>query len=521
MKQPGHNQPRRAAAPFPLSGIVTVALLVGLAMMVAGCQSPPKDREQPVVVVNPPDTSAAQNEPGENVPDSFVHNNTAGSAKGVSPRTHVDSLDNPSTWFKTIDADFNLARKLVEEELQVDLQHITLALVDDAPINSEVAFETLRLIKNQFGASTFAEQFLNQVMDPLSGTYAALYSSRLASVMISRTMLENYERSVASSVDDPSDRAALLTLLIHELVHAADDLRYRIHDNRALSFRASFAQSATFEGHAQWVTRRICEKAGCIQGLKALDDFMFNTDITNRQLTQPVEAISRNVLEYSYVEGERFIAGLAERANGDQLIDDLLRSPPADPIQILSPQTYPDVPRELRNKQLINAGRNVDHPWAESPWISVETSPLKGVDLRADPVRRQAAVDGFTRLIEAMIAMQFYDQRALNALPIEATILKAESPHTADLFASMMHSNTQQAGAHVSDEPLSINPISAEIARSPIQMHIYRTTIDSDISYRTAIAVSGRHVVQVSGDTVEQALLDDYAIRVLLKLAET
>ena len=507
-------------------------LLTGLSAIVAGCQSPPKEPAQAVTVVNRPDVlrgqardPAAQND----INGTLSGSDAVGVAQDVSAQdvsaqdisAQLNSSTDSSGWFASINTDFNAARKLVEKELEVDLQHIALALVDDTPINTEVAFETRRLIKNQFGSSVFAEQFLDQVMGPLSGTYAALYSSRLSSVMISQPMLESYEQSVASSSANTSGKAALLALLVHELVHAADDLSYQIHDNRALSFRASFAQSATFEGHAQWVTRRICEKAGCIEGLQALDDFMFSTNTTNPQLTQPVEAVSRNVLEYSYVEGERFIAGLAERVNGKQLIDDLLRSPPADPIQILSPETYPDAAREHRNQQLINAGRKVDHPWADSPWISVETSPLKGVDLRSDPVRRQAAVDGFTRLIEAMISMQFYDQRALNALPIETTILMAESPHTANLFASMLHSNTQQADARTSDEPLSINPSAAQLDRSPMPMHIYRTTIDSDTSYQTTIAVSGRHVVQVSGNTLDQAVLDDYAIRVLLNLEET
>lgn len=517
MKQPGHSQPPRATPPFP-PGKVAVTLLIGLTLLAASCQAPPRNQEPPAVVAYPPGTPLIQNEPGDNL----SHNSTREKAANTYQATSASLPPGHTlTWHESIEADFNLARKLVEAELQVDLQDITLALVDDAPINTEVAFETRRLIKNQFGASVFADQFLDQVMDPLSGTYAALYSSRLRAVMISRSMLESYERSVVPSRAEPADRAALRALLIHELVHAADDKRFRIHDNRALSFRASFAQSATFEGHAQWVTRRVCQKAGCSQGLQDLDNFMFNTDETTRQLTQPVEAISRNVLEYSYVEGERFIAGLAERENGTQLIDNLLRSPPSDPIQILSPETYPDAAREQRNQRLINAGRNVDHPWTGSPWISVETSPLKGVDLRADPVRRQAAVDGFTRLIEAMISMQFYNQQVLSALPIETTILRAESPHTAKLFASMLHSNTQQIDAHVTDEPLSINPDAAQSNRPPMQMHIYRTTINADTSYQTAIAVSGRYVVQVSGNMLDPALLDDYAIRVLLDLEDT
>ena len=422
-----------------------------------------------------------------------------------------------SKWVATIDDDFALARHLVEQELQIDLGSIQLRLVDNRPINEEVAIETMRLIKEQFGKSSFSDQFLQQIMHPLAGTYAALYSARLKSVMISRSMLESYANSIATDATDSTMRAALLTLLIHELVHAADDQRYRIHDNRALNFRASFAQSATFEGHAQWVTRNICKKAGCSIGLNTLDNFMFSTDEKRKHLAQPVEAISRSVLEYSYVEGERFIDGLAQRQNGAQLIDDLLSSPPLDPIQILAPDTYPDAARENRNQRLIQASRNAEHILTKLPWKGVETSPLKGVDLRADPTRRQAAVDGFTLLIKAMISMQFYDQQAPGKMPIESTVLQADSIDTARLFANMLHANTQQSGARVSEESLNVE-FTDESSAQTLPVRIYRTALDGDVSYRTAIAVSGNHVVQVSASEQEQQLLDDYAIRVLIDL---
>ncbi|MFK8079764.1 MAG: hypothetical protein AB8B97_05730 [Granulosicoccus sp.] len=422
-------------------------------------------------------------------------------------------------WITTIKADFALARYLVEKQLNIDLSSIELRLVDDSPIDAEVAYETQRLVNKQFGESDFSEQFLDQVMKPLSGTYAALYSSRLGAVMISRSMLTSYEKSLPAEHQGAVKRSALLALLVHELVHAADDLRFLIHENRELNFRASFAQSATFEGHAQWVTRQICEQADCIEGLEALDNFMFSTHLEDSQFAQPVEAVSRSVLEYSYIEGERFVAGLATRKNGRQLIENLLRSPPLDPVQILAPETYPDLDRESRNQNLIDATRNVSHPLTLAPWIGVETSPLKGIDLRADPARRKAAVDGFTRLIQGMIAMQFYDQSAPQAMPIETTVLKAESDHTARLFATMLHANTQQSGARVSDEQLDFSDQTSP-TNTGLKIHLYRTAIDTDTSFRTAVAVAGQHVVQVSGNTAGQLFLDDFAIRVLLELNE-
>lgn len=418
-------------------------------------------------------------------------------------------------WIDSIHPLYLKARSLVEHRLDADLRNVQLLLVDDAPINAEVNRETRRLVNEQFGTSSFADHFLNRVMDTQSGTYAALFTSRLQAVMVSRGMLASYERSLP---EDPQIRhAALLTLLIHELVHAADDQRYRIHENRALNFRASFAQSATFEGHAQFVTRQICTYNNCLQGLEALDNFMFSRIEQSNEMTQPVEAISRNVLEYSYVEGERFITKLAERSDGDHLIDALLRRPPYDPIQILSPDTYPDLLRERRNSRLIHASLDVDHPWVRGQWIGVETSPLKGVNLRADPSRRQAAVDGFTRLIEGMVSMQLYDRSKPDAHPMEVTLLQAESANTARLFARTLHENSQVDNAYTEEEPLRINTGAGKVL-SQMSMHIFRATVDNDRPLRTIIGVSGNYVVQIAGMSERSELLDDYAIRVLLNL---
>jgi len=420
-----------------------------------------------------------------------------------------------TSWLDTIDALFIDARKLVEEELDVDLQHIQLLLSDDQPINSEVTRETMRLINAQFGKSQFSEYFLSKVMDAQVGTYAALFTSRLNAVMVSRKMLKNYEASLSQ---DPEQRkAALLTLLIHELVHAADDLRYHIHENRALNFRASFAQSATFEGHAQWVTRNICSANNCLSGLKALDNFMFNRNATPALHSQPIEAISHNVLEYSYVEGERFIASLAKRENSDQLIDSLLSSPPQDPIQILAPETFPDVAREKRNQRLIQASLDIDHPWVQGDWIGVETSPLKGVNLRADASARTAAIDGFTRLINSMVSLQLYNQSVPEEAPIEITVLQTQTDHTASLFARTLHENTAEPDSSMHDESVIVN-VSGNATNNEMKAHLYRTTLPGIKSYKTTIAVSGDYLVQISGRSISSITLDDYAVRVLLNL---
>ncbi len=489
-----------------LPAIGVVALLA-----VSGCQSFGSNNPEQF------DTKVTVNSRTYNTELTEAHN----SGEPLHTSDLANSLTSPNSydglWLSTIHTDFKVAKALVEQELDVDLSNVMLHVVNNAPINAEVVRETERLVSSQFGTGAFAEDFLQQVMHPLDGTYAALYSSHLSSILISGTMLNNYEQGLDASLPASAKHAALMVLLIHELVHAADDKRYRIHDNRALNFRASFAQSATFEGHAQWVTRQICEKSDCVVGLELLDQYMFNTNHNTNAQVQSVDAISRNVLEYSYIEGERFISALAERSNGKRLLDDVLSMPPQDPIQILAPASFPDIAREYRNQTLIQASRNVDHEFARKPWIGVETSPLKGVDLRSDPVRRQAAVDGFTLLINSMVSMQFYNQEVFGASPIEATILQAENPQTASLFANMLHGNTQQYGAQVNDERLKITTSNTHDSDT-MSVHVYRTAIDADSSYRTTIVASGPYVVQISGNTKQQELLEDYAIKTLINL---
>lgn len=409
------------------------------------------------------------------------------------------------------------ARTLVEQQTGMDLSDVNLNIATDRTITAEVSHETERLIHSQFNNRRFANHFLDSVMDGQKGTYAALYATRKGEVMVSQPLMQNYQRSLPN---DPSiQQSAILALLIHELVHAADDKRYRIHENRDLNFRASFAQSAAFEGHAQWMTRKICSQANCLSGLEALDEFMFGRSNPPNQLTQSVQAISRNVLEYSYVEGERFIASLAQRVNGAKLIDQLLTNPPQDPIQILDPASFPNTQREQRNQQLLSASTNLNHPWLSSPWTSVQTSPLKGVNLRTDPARRNAAVDGFTRLITSMVALQLYNQSEPGFSPIELTVLRTESTATAKLFAKTLHENTRVKGAQLerADELVKVAGRNAE----PAMLYMTREARENGFTYYTLVGVSGTHVVQISGLGRNEVLFVDYTDQLLTKLTST
>jgi len=410
-----------------------------------------------------------------------------------------DNID----WAALMPPLFQQARTLVEANTGEDLSDVTLNLANDSSITAEVSHETQRLIHSQFDNQRFANRFLNSVMSGQQGTYAALYATRKSEVMVSLPLMKSYQSSLPNNRS--IQESAILALLIHELVHAADDKRYNIHKNRDLNFRASFAQSAAFEGHAQFVTRTICTKANCLSGLEALDEFMFGRRNPPNKLTQTVQAVSRNVLEYSYVEGERFIAHLANRPNGQQLIGRL--------------KSYPNTQREQRNQMLISASTDFDHPWLNGLWTSVQTSPLKGVNLRTDPDRRNAAVDGFTRLITSMVALQLYNQAKPDFSPIELTVLTTESAQTAKLFAKTLHENTRINGAQLTQSN-ALMKVTNAVSEEPAVLYLSREPAQNNQTYFTLVGVSDINVVQIAGIGTSEQLFVDYVDQLLLKLAE-
>lgn len=406
------------------------------------------------------------------------------------------SVDNFSVVFNI----FKQAKVLVENETATKLHDVSLEIVSDDVIQNQVRHETRKLVNSQFPNASYAAHFLNKMVGEQSGSYAALYTDNGNRILISRPLLLTFLNIASQNEVDANQ--AVAALLIHELVHAADDQRYKIHKNRQLNFKASFTQSAAFEGHAQLVTRRLCKRHNCLPGMYALQQFMFAPSNETDPVAQSVQAVSRNILEYSYIEGERFLSALSQRADGEQLIADVLLDPPQDPIQILVPETYPDQERYRRNAKLKNAIAFAPHPWTSYPWAVVQTSPIKGIDLRDDPKRREAAIEGFTRLITAMESAQIYDQSDTEARAIDVTLIQADSIDTAYMFVQSFAQHSRSGSEHgeLSSEQFTI-PLNA--AASPAAMELIylssSTAARQGDDTSVVIAIADRYVLQLSG----------------------
>lgn len=409
---------------------------------------------------------------------------------------------------------YKKAKSLVEDHFDISLEEVELSIVANSVIEKEVERETRALIFPQFANKKYAELFLSNIVSDQAGTYAALYAHKGRRILVNRPLLTSFINSIeqrGNASRKELAEQALMALLIHEAVHAADDKMHQIHDRRELNFRASFSQSAAYEGHAQLVTRILCKSTGCTPGFHALDKFMFDAPEPTDPVARSMQAVSRNVLEYSYVEGERFLKSLSDRKNGKKLIKEVLRSPPADPVQILDPSSFPDNQRIKRNRLMFSSMTSLDHPWNNFPWAVIETSPIKGLDMRDNPARRAATIDGFTRLITAMVGAQVYDQSSEAIRPIEVALIQTESEATADALAETFHRQSlsrPDSGNDPQPEPANVgNRLDLTIGEAESQwpMEVYLSNIKFESSenleenYSTLIATSGNWIIQLAG----------------------
>lgn len=404
---------------------------------------------------------------------------------------------------------FGQARSWVEAESGTRLDQVRLVIAEPSELTREVSYLGRNLIRQQFHDSGYAERIINRMSAAGALSYLALYTNRGPTILVNRKMLIQWMRTM----EQPLARTrALQALLTHELVHAADDKRYDIHADQRSSFRDSFSKSATYEGHAQLMTRRICTRHNCLSGMHSLEGFMFGAGRNRITPADNSQALGLSMLEYAYIEGENFLRQLQSRTNGKQLVERVLRDPPPDPVEILAPQTYPNVSRYRRNHDLSLVLQQASHYWSpRSPWTLVETSPLRGINVRKSPEKRTAAINGFTNLITAMSAVQLYDENAVHLDPLDIMLIETRNHEMADLFARSFAIKN-----HASDPTVQTR----EISRSPVVKTGSPTGSQAGTKLRAVylrypdiqpdqppgrkrgfvlVATLGRYVVQLSG----------------------
>lgn len=424
---------------------------------------------------------------------------------------------------------FNEARAQVSQALNTDLSHVDLKITDTKGISVHAKSSLMNALEHDLDNPRFAENLVNNILTVQTESVLAIYAPKVKRILLHDRNLEKYLQR-----QNAVPKQAIKALLIHELVHAADDEKYNAFRQKALSYQEVFAKSAVIEGHAQWQTRRICEQHGCSNAFNELNRYMFDSGNPDDPALKYVQSRSFKNLEFVYKEGERFIDKLHNRGNGDSMLKLAFKNPPRDSIQIIDPESFPNKEREARNDALSTAIENAEKPWNKNSTGSLKRNVLAAAAFAIDPTARQPVVNFYTSKILAATKHEYYEHASDTPIPVAVIALQTDSESTARKTASLIFESTLSTYNKLNGDLVDIDQWrethhDAEIENKyvglqRIQMHTASTHIrnglvDAEYPVEVVTATSGEYLVHIDGRYVHgEKDLMQFAGRLLLSI---
>jgi hypothetical protein len=152
----------------------------------------------------------------------------------------------------------------------------------------------------------------------------------------------NIDRTArGAGLDAKEKEDLLLYVLVHEYVHAAQDLRHGVFRRleTVRNAEAMMVFGAVCEGHAEFVSRRVAAKAGLSEKVQALA-VKSSAGMPVHDARQSVAAGVQEAFHLQYVQGRAFFAHLHERGGDAAVAAALGDRWPADTGVILHPERF-------------------------------------------------------------------------------------------------------------------------------------------------------------------------------------
>lgn len=404
---------------------------------------------------------------------------------------------------------FAEARDAVGEALKTDLSHVELHVTDTRGIAVHAKTSLMHALTHDLDNHSFTENLVDNILTLQTESVLAIYAPSVKQILLHDSNLEKYFSSLKTG-----KKQAMQALLVHELVHAADDQKHNAFKHHSMSYQEVFAKSAVVEGHAQWQTRKICKSLACSDAFVNLNTYMFNSGSPEDPALQYVQDRSFKNLEFVYKEGERFIDKLQKRKDPEASLALAFSNPPRDSIQIIDPDSFPNREREQRNESLSVVIENAAKPWNKNSTGSLKRNILAAAAFSVDPSARQPIVNFYTSKILAATKHEFYDHASDTPIPVAVIALQTDSNSTARKTASLIFESTlntynQLKGDiveleewrkqhHTADAPAGQAP------NNSIDMHtasgyIKNGLVNAEYPVEVITATSGNFLVHIDG----------------------
>lgn len=426
---------------------------------------------------------------------------------------------------------FNAAKYLVEAKLDVDLSGVALRIVDSNNIQQHAQSGLLRALKNDIDDDIFARALVRNILTSQSaGSVLAIYSPEVKAVLLHSDNLNDYLQTVSAFT---SDRAAMQALLLHELVHAADDKKHNVFDQTDASYQAVFTKSTILEGHAQWQARRLCEYAACVAAFEHLNHYMFSLNSADDPAVNYIQTRNFRNLEFIYREGERFVDHLMQQHNGATLLHQAFKSPPRDSLQIIDPASFPNPLREQRNSKISNIIKTSRKPWRTNERDLLTRNIVAAAAFTTQPETRDPIIEFYTERVVAAAKHEYYDRNSDVAIPVAITVMQTDNDTTARDTAAVIFNSTATTYQHLNGDMVQLSGWKQDghqavitdklLGNVVIELHsaggkMNNQLVQSEYPFEVVTASSGDFIVHIDGRYNGALELMQFAGRLLIEL---
>jgi len=113
------------------------------------------------------------------------------------------------------------ARNAVDKRMKTDLSGVTLQITDTQGIAVHAKTSLMHALEYDLDNKLFAESLVNNILTLQTESVLAIYAPSVKQILLHDSNLEKYLKNLKTN-----KKQALQALLVHELIHAADDQKH-------------------------------------------------------------------------------------------------------------------------------------------------------------------------------------------------------------------------------------------------------------------------------------------------------
>lgn len=343
------------------------------------------------------------------------------------------ALDTTPVSDSNIEAWYLAAKPLVADKLGASLSELGMEIQSKGEMYLTHKELVEQSIPTAFHAEPRQKIIESQIEDSLDNIIA-LYDQDKKRIVFDRENLKDHVARL-KKLGHTAEQAAL-TVIFHELVHAADDERY---DFRGLQTRRpwnALERSAVIEGHAQHVTQQLCEESNCSKAF--VDDEQYLRYLP--ALTGTAKLFPHNrgdSVALRYVQGAEFIDALENEESVENLVDQALRRAPADALSLFDSKRFMNDSISASSESLANALAAKDIG-PLSRWIKIPRAPFTQSSFPRDSDRREEYVTARSGNLLGSAMMSYYHPNGSSLLPRTIRLLQARDQSSAATESDFM-----------------------------------------------------------------------------------